>query len=244
MSLVSATSFVGGVKEYMFRGVQQLPLVIILITFLFTITTASVAHSTLFVGMSFVAPIYTLIARGLISLIVSKFYTAEQAVGFTHSTADVCNVIPNYKSVGKLDYYVPGIDMGATVPSYWITSLGFFIGYAMTNAIETFDAPTAGDDEVGYEKRKSQALFLLIALVIFSFLVLGVRFVYMGDCESRSAIGKAVGVLFGGGAAALGWYFYKISKACGARSSDLFGVLSQILPPSATAVSPIACSQE
>ena len=44
------------------------------------------------------------------------------------------------------------------------------------------------------------------------------------------------------GAAGIGYGMYNLSRKCGARSSDLFGVLSQILPPSATSPHPVVCT--
>ena len=53
---------------------------------------------------------------------------------------------------------------------------------------------------------------------------------------------RADNFLVTAGAAGIGYGMYNFSRKCGARSSDLFGVLSQILPPSATSPHPVVCS--
>jgi hypothetical protein len=96
---------------------------------------------------------------------------------------------------------------------------------------------------VNKEKRNTQSLFLAIASVIVFILLIGVRFTYMGDCEGKGLMGKVLSIfVFGSSAFFIGTLVYTISKLCGARSSDIFGVLSQILPPSATDMRPVVCS--
>jgi hypothetical protein len=51
MSLVSASGFITGVKEYIYRGIQEMPLVLILTSLLFVITTGSIAHTSLLIGL-------------------------------------------------------------------------------------------------------------------------------------------------------------------------------------------------
>jgi hypothetical protein len=66
----------------------------------------------------------------------------------------------------------------------------------------------------------------------------------MSDCEGRGLFGKVFGILFGILSVGIGVGFYYLSKSCGARSSDLFGVLSQMLPASSMSPTPIACTQD
>jgi len=63
----------------------------------------------------------------------------------------------------------------------------------------------------------------------------------MSGCEGRGSIGIFDSLLAATGAAAIGYGMYEFSRKCGARSSDLFGVLSQILPVSATSSNPTVC---
>jgi phosphoglycerol transferase MdoB-like AlkP superfamily enzyme len=112
------------------------------------------------------------------------------------------------------------------------------------NAYETYYAPIRKDSNpVNLEKRNTQSLFLAVASIVLFILLLGVRFTYMGDCEGKGLMGKVLSIfVFGSSAFVIGTNVYLISKLCGARSSDLFGVLSQILPQSATDMRPVVCS--
>ena len=244
MSLASASSLIGGVKEYMFRGLQQLPLVFALTSFIFTITTASVAHSTMFMGLAFLMPAYTGIIQALLRIVL-KAVIPEQETNWTRATGDICNIIPKHSQVTSLSYYTKSLTGGSVVPSYWITSVGFVFGYVIMNAIETLNLPpVAGADPVAHEKRNSQAVFLLTSICVFFFIVVGSRFYFMKECEGRGSLGLALGSIFGLSAVAIGVGIYYMSRACGARSSDLFGVLSQLLPASATASNPVVCAED
>ena len=244
MSLLSASSVIGGVKEYMFRGIQELPTVLSLTFFVFAITTGSIAHSTLLVGISVIMPLYTWIAQQLMNIILTKIF-GDQKASWTCSTSDTCNVVSSYKNMSKINYFIDSVENSHSAPSYWISAIGFFFGFILTNAIDTLQTPMfPGADPIGHEKRNTQSMFLLAATATLIVLILAVRFYFMGSCEGRGFLGKAVGLTFGVIAGLIGWGFYILSKICGARSSDLFGVLSQIIPPSASAVSPTVCMPE
>ena len=245
MSLVSASGFIGGIKEYAFHGMQQLPLVMTMTSFLFTITTGSIAHATMTIGLGVIMPLYTVIAQQISSFLLNRL-DKDGITGWTRSTVDVCHIVPSHKDLKSLAYYSkPGTDTTAVVPGYWIISMGFFFGYVISNALETLQQPAvAGADPIGHEKRNTQAMFLLAATIIMALIFFVVRFYFMSDCEGRGATGKAVSVFFGLSAYGIGAMFYTLSRACGARSSDLFGVLSQILPASATSQNPVVCSSD
>jgi len=244
MSLLSASSIIGGVKEYMFRGLQQLPMIFALTAFIFTITTASVAHSTLFLGLAIIMPLYTALIQGVLGKIL-KLVVPNQETSWTLATGDTCNIIPKHSQLTNLAYYTGATAAGSSVPSYWITSVSFVFGFVLMNAIETLQMPpVAGADQVAHEKRNTQALFLLVSVVLFFLIVIVCRFYFMKECEGRGSMGRVIGGLFGVSAIGIGVGLYQFSRVCGARSSDLFGVLSQILPASATADNPVVCAEE
>jgi hypothetical protein len=244
MSLLSASSVIGGVKEYMFRGIQQLPIIFALTAFIFTITTASVAHSTLFLGLAIIMPLYTGLIQAILGKIL-KLLVPNQESSWTTATGDTCNIIPKHSHLTNLVYYTGSTAASSSVPSYWITSMGFVFGFVLMNAIETLQMPPAvGADQVAHEKRNTQAILLLVAIVLFFIIVIVCRFYFMKECEGRGSMGRVIGGLFGLSAIGIGVGLYQLSRVCGARSSDLFGVLSQILPASATAENPVVCAEE
>jgi hypothetical protein len=124
-------------------------------------------------------------------------------------------------------------------------SIAFFIGYAITNAIDNLMTPAQPSaDQNGVEKRNTHSIFVIVATCIFTIGLLGIRFTMMRGCEGRGTLGVVLSLLSAGIAGLIGYSVYGMSKKCGARSSDLFGILSQILPVSATTANPIVCSSE
>jgi len=245
MSLISASGLIGNTKEYIYRGIQQLPLIMSLTSFMLTVTTGSIAHATLFAGLTVVMPLFTLVSQYFLGKIL-LWAIPERKDEWSRSTVDVCKIIPSPESFKKFEYYAYGSNTNLShVPSYWITSIGFLFGYFITNGTDTLDVPIVpGADTIARDKRYTQAIHILVATTIVFVLIIGARFYFMGDCEGRGSIGKVLGGLFGFLSLLIGVIFYHISKACGARSSDLFGVLSQMLPASAMSPTPIACAQD
>ena len=239
MSLVSATGMVGGIKEYTFRGIQQLPIILGSTSLLFTIATGSVAHANIVLGMGVVMPIYTYSLHMILSWILERF-AAKYKTSWTRSTGPSCNILTTY------DTKLFSNDANSQpVPSYWLMEVAFFIGYALTNAIDSLMTPAqANSDPEHIEKRNSHATFVIISLAILSILLLAVRFTIMRGCEGQGTLGIILSVVSALGAAGIGYWMYQFSRRCGSRASDLFGILSQILPVSSTSPHPIVCTAD
>jgi hypothetical protein len=196
----------------------------------------------MFFGLAFIIPSLTVILKLLIDFAVTKFMP-EKKDQLSRSLVDVCRVIPVPDSFKKLDYYTFGTDATRSVaPSFWITSIGFMFGYFISNGFDTLSVPMVqGGDPVGHEQRYTQATHILIATFIFFILIILARFYYMGDCEGVGLFGKTIGITCGLASLGIGSGLYFLSKSCGARSSDLFGVLSKLMPASAMSPTPTAC---
>ena len=124
--------------------------------------------------------------------------------------------------------------------------ISFFIGYIFTNGLELYNRETqdttitvtstsASDLSKMVTNRKTQAIIAMISTIVFALIVFGFR--YYSGCESTlGMILTSVVFIFGGH----GWY--KLLSTVGQdRLSDLFGIASRLLPPSAINNSPIAC---
>lgn len=242
MSLVSAGTLMSGTREYLYRGVQQLPIVLAATSLLFSTTTGSIAHVNLSVGLVGLIPIYTFLMQKVLSQVFT-WIAPTGRFGWTKSTSDVCRVVP--PEGPKLTFYRPNEGDAESVPSYWLMSVVFFIGYCISNAVDIFSSPAENDaDPNNKERRKYQAVFLITSISLLSALVLGARFYYMSGCEGRGALGYVGSLIAAVGAASIGYGMYTFSRKCGARTSDLFGVLSQILPNSSTASNPVVCTAD
>jgi hypothetical protein len=243
MSLTSASKLVGGVKEYTYRGLQQLPIIIGGTSLLYTVTTGSLAHMNLAVGMGLLIPLYTYLFQSIIAFVMNYFF--PNSIFWKRASGDTCDLIPGMDKVNTLEYYKKDDVGGGAVPSYWLTGVSFFLGYALSNGVDSLMTPAAvGSSEINHEKRNTHAIFLIVATVIFAVLILATRFYYARGCEGVGGMGLFIAILGALGAGGLGKAAYDFSRACGARTSDLFGILSQILPGNAKAPAPIVCTAD
>ena len=87
-------------------------------------------------------------------------------------------------------------------------------------------------------------MFIAINTTVLFFIILGTRGWFMKGCDGLGATGVAFSYIFALGAFYIGYSVYEISKQCGARSTDLFGVLSQLIPESARSTNPVVCKAE
>jgi len=240
MSLASASKIVGGLREYTYRGFQELPIVIGSTAFLLTIATGSIAHANLTIGMTILMPIYTYVAQ--------RFWGFSMGYLFTDSTfwkriaSDSCRIIPEMKKTSSFEFFKKD-ELDGAVPSYWFMAMAYFFGYAISNAADSLTTPAApGSNEINHEQRNSHAAIVIATTIIFTVLVVTMRLYFMRGCEGVAWQGLLLSFISAIGAASIGTGMYNVSKQCGARSSDLFGILSQILPPLSTAKQPVVCT--
>lgn len=171
-------------------------------------------------------------------------FVTKDLVSWKRATGDTCDLVGSSKDRGiTLEKFMDTTN--ATIPSYWITSVGFFFGYAVSNIVDSFNHPgSEGASDVAIERRNHHSMFIAINISVFFLLIIGTRVWFMKGCDGLGSVGLILSYLIAGGAFWLGYGMYDMSKACGARSTDLFGVLSQLLPESAGAKNPIVCKAE
>jgi len=242
MSLTSASGIITGMKEYIYRGMQQLPIVLASTSLLFTVTTGSIAHLNLFLGLSVLMPLYTFMLQTIFSFLVPLIST--DTISWKRATGDTCDLVGALRDKKiTLDQFTKS-DSIAT-PSYWITSLGFFFGYAASNIVDMFKHPSSdGASDVNKERRHSHSMFIAINISVFFLIIFATRLWFMRGCDGLGALGLIISYVSAFIASLLGYTTYDFSKQCGARSTDLFGVLSQLLPSSAGASNPIVCTTD
>ena len=242
MSLTSASGIITGMKEYIYRGMQQLPIVLASSSLLFTVTTGSIAHMNLFLGLSFLMPAYTFVVQCVLGIIMP--FITKDIVSWKRSTGDTCDLVGTSRDKTiTLEKFMTTTN--AMVPSYWITSVGFFFGYAVSNIVDSFKHPSSeGASDVSKERRNHHSMFIAINISVFFLLIIGTRLWFMRGCDGLGALGVILSYVFAAIAFWLGYGIYDFSKSCGARSTDLFGVLSQLLPDSAGAKNPIVCTSD
>jgi|AACY02.14.fsa_nt_gi hypothetical protein len=237
------SEIIGGVKEYTYRGIQQLPIVLASTSLIYTVATGSVSHMSIFLGMTFIIPFITYILQQIIGFSATNFL--PNSVFWKRRGGDTCNIIYGKEDKNDFKVFMSDENTGGPVPSYWIMSISFYIGYIISNAVDSLLTQSEdGSSDVSREKRNYHAITIIITTAIFSFLVLGMRLYFMSSCESNSVAGSIIAGILAIGSSGIGYGMYKFSRSCGARSSDLLGVLSQILPVSSTTPHPIVCKKD
>jgi hypothetical protein len=247
MSLASGASIIGGVKEYLYRGIRQLPLILGSTSLIYTIGTGSIVHANLAGGIIVLMPIYTYLLQLILGWILNRYMPGSIA-SWTRTTGDMGNLVPdrNDAKTKQLSYYDPNHrapDMSYSVPSYWLMSFAFFVGYTVTNGVDSLMSPAQPNaDPSNHEKRTSHAIYVISMLSVLTIILLAIRVTTMRGCDGSGMLGMVLSFLCAAGAAGIGYGIYILSKKCGSRASDLFGILSQILPASATAPQPVVCT--
>lgn len=214
---------------------------------MFAIAAGSIAHLNLALGMGVLMPIYTGVVQMIFEFILNKLAPGSRA-SWTRSTGDTCNIIATSQPVPKLATYISESkgSGGEVVPSYWLTSFAFFIGYTISNAVDSLITPAqAFSDKITHENRSSHAVIVICMTSLFAAAMLYIRFFIMSGCEGHGWWGTGFSLLAASGAASLGYAIYNMTRvSCGSRSVDIFGILSQILPASVTKQNPIVCSSD
>ena len=121
MSLTSASGIITGMKEYIYRGMQQLPIVLASTSLLLTVSTGSIAHLNLFLGLGLFMPLYTFFIQSILGILMPII--TNNTVFWKRSTGDTCDLVSSRERV-KLEQFT---ETTAIIPSYWITSVGFFL---------------------------------------------------------------------------------------------------------------------
>lgn len=213
-------SIAESLKGLLYGGYVSLPLVLIGIVGFLGITLGNLGLIMLTVGHTILVP--TLLF--FVNLFHEYFFPGSPY--FTHVSSDLSYLVPMFAS--------PGTPMVAA-PSHWIAHVTFFFTFLFTNALVLYlKDPTPSADPNKVENRKAQTLTAML-------LTLGLYAVLMA---TRILMGSEplVGALFGAlliVPVAYGWY--ELTRVCGARDADIFGILQKILPPNAKDEPPMTC---
>lgn len=123
-------------------------------------------------------------------------------------------------------------------PSYWMVHVLFFLSYLLANAVDVYQtdpSPNASDWQVSNRRSKAVAVMIVIVLAIVS--LTAARF-FLTGAETWLGFAIAFPVV------AIGFGWYELAKTCGARDSDIFGIIQQMTPnggaPTTCIYTPIA----
>jgi hypothetical protein len=112
-------------------------------------------------------------------------------------------------------------------PSYWSTSIVFFMTYVYMNAYSVYNMPVL-DETVSQQwrvqNRQARAMMILMVVALLSGGLVVSRYLLTG---TETFFGMILSVGLGIG---LGIFWYRVAGLAGARNADIFGVVQQMVP--------------
>jgi len=194
---------------------MALPLVLASFTGFLALALGNLGLFVLFLGQAILIPFVTMgihFIMGLATVGGFKGLIDDTGVG-----NDIKQLIPSEPYTGSVN----------TIPSYWSMHVIFFLTYLLTNAIKIYKLPVAeGASDWQVANRRSKAVAVIIVVVLSLIALPLIRYSFTGA-------ERAAGLLLAFPAAGLlGWGWYELASKCGARHSDVFGIIQQILPSS------------
>ena len=123
-------------------------------------------------------------------------------------------------------------------PSYWMVHVLFFLSYILANAVDVYKAtPASTASQWQVSNRRSKAIAVIIVLVLAIVSLSAARY-FLTETETL------LGALISLPVIAIGFGWYELAKTCGARESDIFGIIQQMTPnggtPTTCVYTPIA----
>jgi len=184
-------------------------MIIITLMGFFSLGTGNLGLFLLFVGQAIIVP-----AGVFIMNLVGRLLGPLAKVPAT----DLNQLVPSVPKTGVED---------SVFPSYWVAQTAFFFGYLFWNAYSLYGLEPVSDrpeDLWRVENRKGRATMIMLSSMFFLLFMLGLRYT-LTNAE------RLPGVLLGAtafGALAYGWQ--QAMASAGAKASDVFGIVQQMVP--------------
>jgi len=239
MDSFNLRGIISDIRIFLYGGILTLPLTIAGTLSILGLFTANYAILFFLIGYLLLTP---LVAFGL-NTALDVIFSGKSFNPFKAKFGDVCKIVIPFS---QLSTDSPTTADKTIISSSWVAMVAFFIGYIFTNGLELYnrEAPantltvtstSASDLDKKVTNRKTQAIIAMISTIVFALIALGFR--YYSGCESMLGMILTTFAFIWAGH---GWY--KALSAIGEdRLSDLFGIASRLLPPSAINNAPIAC---
>jgi hypothetical protein len=239
MDSFNLRGIISDIRIFLYGGILTLPLTIAGTLSILGLFTANYAILFFLIGYLLLTP---LVAFGL-NTALDAIFSGKSFNPFKAKFGDVCKIVIPFS---QLSTDSPTTADKTIISSSWVAMVAFFIGYIFTNGLELYnrEAPantltvtstSASDLDKKVTNRKTQAIIAMISTIVFALIALGFR--YYSGCESMLGMILTTFAFIWAGH---GWY--KALSAIGEdRLSDLFGIASRLLPPSAINNAPIAC---
>jgi len=239
MDSFNLRGIISDIRIFLYGGILTLPLTIAGTLSILGLFTANYAILFFLIGYLLLTP---LVAFGF-NTALDAIFSGKSFNPFKAKFGDICKVVIPFS---QLPIGSATTADATIISSSWVAMVAFFIGYIFTNGLELYnrEAPantltvtstSASDLDKKVTNRKTQAIIAMISTIVFALIAFGFR--YYSGCESMLGMILTTFAFIWAGH---GWY--KALSAIGEdRLSDLFGIASRLLPPSAINNAPIAC---
>jgi len=122
-------------------------------------------------------------------------------------------------------------------PSFWISQVVLFMVYMFYNAWSIYNMPVdMNADPAKVSNRMSRSFSVMIMVAIATVVLLGLRYSLVRGCETFYGSILSIGL-----SSAFAIFWYQFASQCGATDSDIFGIVSGILPSGANDPPPTMC---
>lgn len=209
------------IRTTILMALRTLPIILISFIGFLAAGLGNMALFILFVGHVIFVPIATLLSQTIFSKILGN---DSDLITIPHT--DKAFLVPSSVAM-SLRINV--------APSYWMAHIIFFLSYILANAFTIFNLPENPKiDAILISNRKSKARMIIISTIffamVFSFFKISTR--------TETLPGLIIGILLGG---ILGYSWYKFGESLGTRAADIFGIVQQTIPSSASNEKPMTC---
>lgn len=209
------------IRTTILMALRTLPIILISFIGFLAAGLGNMALFILFVGHVIFVPIATLLSQTIFSKILGN---DSDLITIPHT--DKAFLLPSTAAM-SLRINV--------APSYWMAHIIFFLTYILANAFTIFNLPANPKiDAILISNRKSKARMIIISTIffamVFSFFKISTR--------TETLPGLIIGILLGG---ILGYSWYKFGESLGTRAADIFGIVQQTIPSSASNEKPMTC---
>lgn len=212
------------IRTTILMAFRTLPLILVSFVGFLGLGLGNIGLFILFVGQVLIVPLATALVQTLTGMLQPPIN--ENGSLFFVKSSNVALLVPD----SSFDSPFQNV-----APSYWMAQVIFFAAYMLANAVAILNMPANSKlDPILISNRKSKAMTIIVVISTLTILAALLRF----TTHSETPAGIALAILVGGG---LGYGWYEFASICGARAADIFGVVQQIIPSSATDEKPMTC---
>lgn len=212
------------IRTTILMAFRTLPLILVSFVGFLGLGLGNIGLFILFVGQVLIVPIATALVQTLAGMAQPPI-NADGSLFFVRSS-NVGLLVPDSSFESPFQN---------VAPSYWMAQVMFFASYMLANAVAILNMPVNSKlDPILISNRKSKAMTIIVVITTLAMLATLLRF----TTHSETPAGVAIAIVVGGG---LGYAWYEFAAICGARAADVFGVVQQIIPSSATEEKPMTC---